>query len=79
MTIQDCVGSFFLTLLVGVMFQWAYRQPDRNLLTRGLITFMKAWNVRGQDPRVQCLVMAVISYIVMLVLLVACILKNPLG
>jgi hypothetical protein len=78
MTLQDCVGSFFLCLLVGIMFQWAYRQPDRNLLTRGLIAFMKAWSVRGQDPRVQCLVMAVIGYLLMLVLLVACIVKNPL-
>ena len=79
MTVQDCVASFSLSLLVGVMFQWAYSDPDRNLLTRGLVAFMKAVSVRGQDPRVQCLVMAVISYILMLVSLVVCFLKKPLG
>src|ERR1700692_4601393 len=79
MTVQDCVASFSLSLLVGVMFQWAYSDPDRNLLTRGLVAFMKALSVRGQDPRVQCLVMAVISYILMLMSLVVCIVKRPLG
>ncbi len=79
MTVQDCVASFSLSLLVGVMFQWAYSDPGRNLLTRGLVAFMKTVSVRGQDPRVQCLVMAVISYILMLMSLVVCFLKKPIG
>lgn len=73
---EDYAFVFITGLVVGTSFLAAYLAPDRNVLTRALTRFVKASGFRLLQPRTQCLIWAVGSFLLAAMFIVVFIVKG---